>query len=337
MNLEKLDRFFKGKSQPSEAREIIEWIYSDSFETEYSKILRNFLSNRQSPDEWQAIEELRKFKSKTKTGAAEVSLYEKSNGHVRIRERKNSIGLFVRIAAVLALAVVSTIALLTIRQPEVVVEKQAVLISKSTSKGQKSTIFLPDGSRVGLNSNSSITFPEYFTDSIRIVEMTGEAFFEVKSDAANPFIVKTGSVIATAIGTAFNINAMEREDVVVSLVNGRLAVKSDDVGDLYLDPGQEAVYSTRTGDFLKRKFDREATVAWKDGVLIFVNEEFEDVIEKLEMWYGVEFQIVNRPVRLKHYTGKFINESLDNVLQGIGFTNNFSFEIKGKTVNVHFF
>ncbi|MCK5368504.1 MAG: FecR domain-containing protein, partial [Cyclobacteriaceae bacterium] len=97
-------------------------------------------------------------------------------------------------------------------------------IEKSTQKGQKLTTFLPDGSRVMLNSNSKISYIQSFHDAERVVMLEGEAFFEIEKDTLRPFKVISNGITTTALGTSFNIDCRAGEKVEVSLVSGKVAV-----------------------------------------------------------------------------------------------------------------
>ena len=108
------------------------------------------------------------------------------------------------------------------------------LVTKTTSKGQKATITLPDGSVLKLNSESSITYPKQFNKNVREVSLNGEAFFEVAGNPKKPFIVSSEGLRTKVLGTSFNINAYKDfSEIAVTVVTGRVEVSGKDKGEAY--------------------------------------------------------------------------------------------------------
>ncbi|MEQ6118014.1 FecR domain-containing protein [Reichenbachiella sp. MALMAid0571] len=215
-------------------------------------------------------------------------------------------------------------------------------IIKANPSGQKSTVFLSDGSKVILNSESKIEYERNFGNGKREITLTGEAFFEVAKDKSRPFTVTTGTITTTALGTSFNIRAYENSaEIEISLATGKVRV--DDIGlkstgkETYLSPGEKAHYSMKNGLMVKSEFNIRKTLAWKEGVLYFQNDTLEDILQNLERWYGVEIHVLRAPAQPKsHFSGEFNNQSLETVLKAIGFSKNFNFDIKDKIVTIDF-
>jgi transmembrane sensor len=149
-------------------------------------------------------------------------------------------------------------------ESEVVVYK-----TKKTRRGEKLTLMLPDGSKVKLNSESSLKYPTSFGDQ-REVSMEGEVYFEVERDSLKPFIVKTGEVNTEVLGTSFNINYSLGDSMVqVAVTSGKVAVTSQHVNEkFYLLPLE--VLTCETSKFTKRYFDEDRSIAglerWHTGV-----------------------------------------------------------------------
>lgn len=214
-------------------------------------------------------------------------------------------------------------------------------ITKSNPAGQKSKIFLPDGSVVWLNSESELTYEENFNDSVRSISLSGEAFFEVIKDSKRPFVVYTGNVSTTAIGTAFNIEATEPGKVIVSLTSGIVnveAVKNDGISELVqLMPGQGALYnSSNRDDFELISVNPVHVTQWKDGILRLQNATLDETVKKLERWYNVQISLENKPMRMWNANGVFDNEYLENVLHSLSFSQGFDYEINGKNILLTF-
>lgn len=221
-------------------------------------------------------------------------------------------------------------------------------IIKKNPAGQKSAILLTDGSRVILNSESSIEYSKDFNKENREIKLVGEAFFEVAKNKDKPFIVRSGNVHTTALGTSFNIKAYndnddnnENEKIQVSLATGKVRVetiaKEKITHSIELNSGEEIYYEQQTNDFLKRTFDAKSRLSWKEGILYFNESDFWEVIDRLEKWYGVEIRIINRSrIVLKHFSGEFKNQSLQTVLGAFAYSNNFYFKINDKEVLITF-
>ncbi len=216
-------------------------------------------------------------------------------------------------------------------------------IVKENQRGRKSTIFLKDGSVVHLNSESKITYPEVFSDSLRIVNLEGEAFFEVAKNASKPFIVKAGPVDVKVLGTTFNVRSFsDTEQIKVSLVSGQVEVlnkiKSESRSEnIILTPDQSVVYLRDKESFNEiSSFNSDEDIGWKDGIIYFNKAGFIAVINKLESWYNVNFEIKNDPLTIWSYTGKFQNQNLENVLNSIGFSQEFTFEIEKEKIIIKF-
>ena len=211
----------------------------------------------------------------------------------------------------------------------------------STEAGQKRTFRLPDGTQVILNSNSSLEYPEAFSDTARNVVLHGEAYFEVARDVHAPFTVRSGNLVTLALGTSFNIRCNDNEmDRYVSLTSGKVLVydsltETSQFGVL-LKPGEELAYHSKDHTYDTKPFDYHEKIAWKDGVLYFGEDDLEGIVKKIEQWYGVTVHLENRPGTQWVFTGEFKDQSLKNVLRGMAYSKDFKFSIVGKDVYLDF-
>lgn len=212
-------------------------------------------------------------------------------------------------------------------------------IEKSTPKGVKKLFMLEDGTKVKLNAQSSLKFPERFGDQ-RIVEFQGEAFFEVAKDSLHPFIIHSNDLEVKVMGTSFNVRSYEGDnEIEVTVASGLVMVQptTDKTKKaVMLKPKEKAIYSKSTNYISKTTINSLDVFAWKDGILMFNNLAFDEIVKKLEMWYGVEIKVnEDLHIKKKGYTGKFQNETLNNVLEGISFSLDFKYTIEDDSVTIY--
>jgi transmembrane sensor len=248
--------------------------------------------------------------------------------------------LTLKVAASILILLSLSIAIYFIAEQEKSLMQVATIekITKSNPAGLKTTILLPDSTKVYLNSETSITFPKQFSDSVREVTLIGEAFFDVKENAHWPFVVRTDNINTTVLGTSFNIKTFPDDShIQISLISGKIKIsKENSNNDLYLEPGYQAFYHKEKDRLHNRKFNIEKVLSWKNGVLYFNKENLKRVVEKLERWYGVDITIAGTPPADFVVSGQFHNESLDNVLETMQYGRYFEYIIQNKTVKLIF-
>lgn len=207
-------------------------------------------------------------------------------------------------------------------------------IYKKVPFGAKNTIKLTDGTKIILNAGSQLVFPKQFKGNVRTVELKGEAFFDVAKDG-RPFIIKTGKISTSVLGTTFNLRAYEKEKIVeIALITGKVKINDMEGFEMLLEPSEMAVFSKETNAFDRKGFDERLVTSWKDNILVFEKATIKQIKEKLEQWYGVDVKIeLNGPLN-GLYTGEHKNESLEVVLDGIGFTSGFHYKIDNKSLTI---
>lgn len=155
-----------------------------------------------------------------------------------------------------------------------------------TPRGGQYRVVLPDGSKVWLNSASSLHYPTAFNQATREVELTGEAYFEITDNKAKPFIVKTGAVHVRVLGTGFNVMAYGDEDAVrTTLVHGSVKLVAGSREQL-LVPGQQAGLADNR--FVVSMPDMEQVLAWKNGMFNFNGADIKAIMRQVMRWYDVE-------------------------------------------------
>lgn len=208
---------------------------------------------------------------------------------------------------------------------------EAQYATLSTPRGGQYKLTLPDGSKIWLNASSSLEYPLHFTAKERTISLKGEAYFEVSSDEARPFIVTTSQQQVNVLGTAFNIKAYGRYEA-TTLIQGKVAVaKPDGQNERRLLPSQQAlVYDQR---ITVRSVDPLDHIAWRDGVLAGSPVGFTEVAADIERWYDVDFVY---PANFQNSEKAYINidrtEKLSSVLKALEHTYQVKFQIRGKEV-----
>lgn len=246
-----------------------------------------------------------------------------------------------RIAAAVVLMAMSIWIVRTfLYTPTTKLQYHAEYIVKSNPSGQRALIYLPDGSTLWLNAESSIRYEKNFHDSVRLLYLEGEAYFMVKKDTLKPFVVQAGNTLVTALGTAFNVEAYGASEAVnIALESGSVKVQKNDQSNdkgVLLHPGEMASVPRSDNMIRVNDFDAMNVLAWKEGVLYFKNAQFDEVIKRLERWYGVQFEYDRRPQKTWHFSGTFRNEYLENILETLAFGERLGYEIYGDTVKLKF-
>jgi len=158
----------------------------------------------------------------------------------------------------------------------------------TTKRKEQFPLVLADGTKVWLNSSSSITYPVTFNGKERRVSITGEAYFEVVHNAAQPFRVAVGGQTVEDIGTEFNINAYDDEPVIkTTLINGSARVAKGSHRAI-LKPGQATITKLQQDDIQVMDADVEEAAAWKNGQTLFDDEDIQTIMRQVSRWYDVD-------------------------------------------------
>lgn len=173
----------------------------------------------------------------------------------------------------------------------------------SVPKGGEYRLELCDGTKVWLNSESEITFPTQFADSVRSVALRGEAYFEVKSDAAHPFVVETDLLSVRVLGTSFNLTAYADDPAVeATLITGSLKVIHQQEETL-LVPGMQARLDKQANTLTTQAVYAEGYAAWAHRMFVFFNEPVPSICRRLARWYDVEIDASAPELEQMLYSG----------------------------------
>ena len=184
-----------------------------------------------------------------------------------------------------------------------------------TPKGKMSQLHLPDGTKVWLNAQTRVLFPNKFPQSRREIFVEGEIYIEVAPDATRPFVVKTKQNDIQVLGTRFDVRTTETGVTQVALISGKVAVTNHtQKKEVLLLPDQLLEISDQ--DYTISEVDAQKLIAWKSGIYSYEAELLDKILEDLARYYGV--QLAFRQRGHTRYTGKLtVSQSFDNLLEGL--------------------
>ena len=317
-----LVRFLNKETTEGENAEILHWV---------SQSEENKAAFRRVHDLWHL--------GKLKQLSSEIDMDEAWNnvqGKMPVRPAKTaffSIGLWRRVAA-------SAVILLAVGFGSIWLDKQffeeekTALLQVEVPPGEKSKLVLADGTRVWLNSETTL---QYDALHPREVSLEGEAYFEVEKDAGHPFEVTTASGMkVTVLGTKFNLKCFPGEaEIETTLEEGQVEITgSFRRQSLLLEPGQQAVYNVENNKMVVRNVSVGLYSIWRNNELRFEDISFSELVVRIERWYGVEIKLDTKLNDNDRFTMTVKTESLRELLEMMKLTSNFKYEINGKKVTI---
>ncbi len=219
---------------------------------------------------------------------------------------------FLRIAAVLVI-VFGILAIIIYMNKGT---EQQTLISQNTVVNET----LSDGSKISLNKNSKIVYPDEFTGNTREVELEGEAFFEIEPNKEKPFIIHSENANIKVLGTSFNIKAFtDSKEVEVFVKTGVVMLfsidkKTNDTISIILNVDEKGIYNKETKQIKKIEDIDVNELYWHNKTLIFEETELLKVIELLQNCFNVKIKVKNSNVNYCKLNATFKNETIDDIL-----------------------
>lgn len=199
--------------------------------------------------------------------------------------------------------------------------------------GQRAELMLADGTKVWLNSRSTLTFPGSFKGNIRNVKLDGEGYFAVTKNVEQPFIVETNKCNVKVLGTEFNVMAYAADSVwETSLLEGavEILVPGSNNSGMRLEPNMMA--SLKGNRLVKGRIKEVDYFLWREGLLCFNDISVRDMIEKLKLYYGVDIVVNNTRILKNRYTGKFrTKDGVEHVLKVLKLNNKFTYTKNDET------
>ena len=238
----------------------------------------------------------------------------------------------------------------------------------NVNRGAKTSLQLPDGSHVWVNSDSKLSYPESFQGGVREVFLEGEAYFDVVKDPAHPFIVHTSGIDVKVLGTAFNVKAYNAEPTIeATLVHGMIEVtkkNQPNASKVILKPHEKLIFNKFAGEESKmdsrlilsnasaqKNISKPAIIitpllkniadtaiietSWVYNRLSFEDENLEDLAVRMERWFNVKIIINNEKIRSNKLTGSFQDETIEEALKELQYLVSFSYKISGKEVMIN--
>lgn len=231
--------------------------------------------------------------------------------------------LLLRIAAVLIVGV-----FLVVMTRELFSEQQ--LITVKTEQKEVREILLPDSSRVYLNENSSLSYSEDFNHKNRVVNLEGEALFEVRKAEGYRFIVFAGDSKTEVLGTSFTVSALEGEDQVsVRVLSGSVAFSlKDESNTVFLVPGSAGVLDVKEQEVHMEEIEDPNFLSWKTETLEFDNTEFKKVVAILEAYFDADLRVESEALWDCRYSGTFLHPDIESLLEVLSATMNITYREK---------
>lgn len=197
-------------------------------------------------------------------------------------------------------------------------------------RGGQFQVVLPDGTRIWLNSASSLRYPTSFKGTERKVTLQGQAYFEIAANAAKPFKVQANEMEVVVLGTRFDMMAYADEPTInATLIDGKIKVQ-----DKILRPGQQAVLALSGHQLTVRDADVNKIMAWKNGLFVFNNMDLRTILREVSRWYDVEVTYKTAPGKELYGGGISRNLNLSEVLHVLEENGTNHFRIDGNKVEV---
>ncbi len=205
----------------------------------------------------------------------------------------------------------------------------------SIPRGQNFKLVLADGTTVWMNAESRLVYPSHFTGDERVVQLSGEAYFQVAKDAKHPFIIQTEQMQARVLGTELNVRQYTANDAHITLINGAVEVSRESGADaICLKPGQDAAW-TESGRFHIQTVDVDTYIYWKDGYFYFDNTPLAEVMQELGRWYNINVVFETKELmnlRIRYFCVRA--ESLERAVTLLNHMKKIKATISGNTIYI---
>ncbi len=324
MNYHDIKKYLEGKTTPAESEQIRNWLINPENDVELRQILGEIWTNSeihlkgQAPDFNRMLDQVHHQINSPQTlrhnpMALSTKLYQT----------------FSKIAAILIIPLLLLSVYFYFNPAQTSTELASNTLREIYTKpGTRTQIDLPDGTRVWLNDGTTFRYPERFTGTQREVFVDGEAYFEVKSNPENPFVVNNPMMNTIVTGTHFNLNAYSADNYFeATLLEGKIHLENENK-NLVMKPGEQVQFDSKLEKVVQKTVDPQNAAAWVDGKLIFRDEKLGTAIKKLARWYNVEIILTDPEINNYLMTATIQDEKLDQSLKLIALALPVKFEFK---------
>lgn len=204
-----------------------------------------------------------------------------------------------------------------------------------TPKGGEYQLQLSDGTIVWLNAQSSVTYPIAFDDKQRLVELSGEAYFQVTHDNERPFLVKTSSETINVLGTEFNVKAYEDESIsYTTLIRGKVEI-SNGADKVIIEPNQQVVNLGIDNKLQTKEVNVAIYTAWKDGMFVFKDEPLSDIMRAVGRWYNVDVLFDDDEIKMRRFSVRVNRlDNIETMVNVLELTDRVQFEYKNEKIRI---
>jgi transmembrane sensor len=274
-------------------------------------------------------------------------------------------------AAVASVAILAVLSFNYFRQPEVKIENATVKMENPASKGNeiisrsgaRTKLLLPDGTQVWLNAGSKLNYSGAYNETLREVDLEGEAYFDVVKEAGRPFIVHASSLNIKAVGTAFVVKSYPQDETIeATLLRGIIEVSRKDLPDgpkVILKPNEKLIFNKQLETEVHRYASdssgnspktigkisvaaisiaipdsNKVETSWVYNRLVFDGDTFQELAKKMERWYNVKIAIKSKELLRYRFKGAFENETIREALDALKLTAEFSYKINNNEIEI---
>ncbi len=323
--------------------DLIKYLNKESENQSVAKKVENWIS--ESPENKEIAEKAFYFNQVAKANAVyeatdHQKAFTKFKKSIESRERKRGFAIILRnierVAAILFIPILIT--LLYTYNTKGYLDSPMIEVASKT--GVVTQLDLPDGSKVWLNSNSKIKYPQKFSRKLRDIELSGQAYFDVTPNKKVPFIVNTTSnYYVEVLGTEFDIMAYENDSIVeTTLIEGSVKVGSSDVSSdiqpIILEPSERVIFDKKSNDFNIDLLKSIEESRWKDGFIIFKDTPMERALIILSRNYNVKFEVANTDIYNSNITATFNQESIHQILKYLKLAIDIEYEYNGDIIRI---
>ncbi|MFH5832167.1 FecR domain-containing protein [Halalkalibaculum sp. DA384] len=352
-----IHRYLSGECSPREERRLHNWLAENPAHQEFFDAIKKVW--RISPlynvevdfdEDWKRFSERLGIEFEETASSSVESSRPKIRTHPR--SKSHPVRQLLRVAAILLLIAIPAYYFIASEGtvPETTAETEVAMQNIQTARGERASMEFSDGSKVTLNSMSTLRFPKAFEGTSRELYLEGEAFFQVAHNEERPFVVHANGVEVNVLGTEFNVNSyQENEAVEVVVRDGTVAVNSvrTDGGSTgrqqvpEVDPEDDRVILNKGQRTTVVPGGRPATpenvslaphLAWVNGEMIFDGTPMRTVMKRLQRAYNMNFEVADSTLLTKRLKASFKRERVEKVLGIIAFSLDIDYEIRENTV-----